>query len=630
MTKNKTIVASVSLLLLSIVLVGQFFSDTQNARTTTLANTGEIIQPNVQSNHLFAYTINLERSGFVNSSFFRSKTINDNVVKVNNNINGKLNLKLINKINDTSLFFGQFSRLKNTKDLPVDTTVFPTKPFAFYHHNNGALTLDENNIYDDNNSKSMILQVLSYLQLVGLNASLAQWQTKETDLIGNYTAQYSATNSKDTISVKKHKLNYVHVNPLPALFNGNVNDIQANIVNHHSTFTLNKSSQWPDKIEVTEQIKMESGKRIISDLPIIFSAFISTFDMDITFPHSLIELNELLAKSDAEINDYYGVNNRLSALTVDKTPNEILSYYLEVYKDSPSQASNILINYLRKNPQWSNDFVDSLYANRKQLTDREEVRLWALLAKVGHKEAQTAYIYALTNPDFEQIIQYRAIAHIRFFEQPSAEFIDNLWQVQANLYQAVSGNVQGNKTLASATLFAIGTLTTSKQIDENIKQNILSTLEEKLQNENDDSKTSALIIAAGNTHNIALLDSITPYLEADNDQLKAKAFIALARMPSEQALDSFTQAYEKLKPASQQLQFIALDNLNKMSMTNESIKWVADKALQKNNYTETTGLIRVLGNNISTFPMAETALRELLNSQPSIEIKSEIYRYISP
>ena len=173
-------------------------------------------------------------------------------------------------------------------------------------------------------------------------------------------------------------------------------------------------------------------------------------------------------------------------------------------------------------------------------------------------------------------------------------------------------------------------MTTSKQIDENIKQNILSTLEEKLQNENDDSKTSALIIAAGNTHNIALLDSITPYLEADNDQLKAKAFIALARMPSEQALDSFTQAYEKLKPASQQLQFIALDKLNKMSMTNESIKWVADKALQKNNYTETTGLIRVLGNNISTFPMAETALRELLNSQPSIEIKSEIYRYISP
>jgi hypothetical protein len=57
---------------------------------------------------------------------------------------------------------------------------------------------------------------------------------------------------------------------------------------------------------------------------------------------------------------------------------------------------------------------------------------------------------------------------------------------------------------------------------------------------------------------------------------------------------------------------------------------VSDKALELNNPTESVGLIRILGNHRDTSPTAELTFRNILAQDPSINIKSEIYRFISP
>jgi len=290
---------------------------------------------------------------------------------------------------------------------------------------------------------------------------------------------------------------------------------------HNSSFIIDNAAPLPINVIASEQIELRRASEFVSDVAVTFTAQITSIGKDIRFPQSLAELEPqlLLSTTENPIN-LYAISPDLSALSEGKNPDELLSLFLETYALSPSKARQLVINYLRQHPEKSKAFVDTLYEQRKQLPDEEEVRLWALLAKAGHKKAQQAYIYALSNPDFEQVVQYRAISHVRFFKQPSAEFVEGLWQVQANLSNAPSGNYRDNKTLSIAALLALGTLTTSDSIDTEVKNTILATLDDRLSSETDTMEVSALITAAGNTKNPELLDSITLYLQYENWQLK--------------------------------------------------------------------------------------------------------------
>ena len=428
--------------------------------------------------------------------------------------------------------------------------------------------------------------------------------------------------------IKKQKNNYLSIHSLPGLFKSGGRSMQAQIIQHSSSFIINDISPLPTDVITLEQIKLKSGADFISEITTTFTAKATLVDPNINMPQSLAALEaQLLRKENI---DLYAINPTLTALTAGQNQSELLSIFLQTYSNSPSEARQLIINYLRQYPEKSKAFVDMLYKHRQQLSDEEEVRLWALLAKTGHKEAQEAYIYALTNPDFDQIIQYRAIGHIRFFKQPNAQFVEDLWQVQATLSNDITGSYRDNKTLASAALLALGTLTTSDSIDSEVKNTILATLEDRLSNETNTMEVSALITAAGNTNNPELFDSITPYLQDDNEQLKEKAFMAIARIPGENSQTSLIEAYEKLQSSDQKLQFVALDSLNKMPISEASFSWVSNKVLQLNNPIESLGLIRILGNNVNASPIAESTFRNILAQNPSIEIKSEIYRFIGP
>ena len=579
----------------------------------------------------FAYSVALKRAGYINKNVLQTDSKDTGKLEVASHLTGTLNLKVIEENNDGRLLFGQFSQLHHQPNKALEALF--SQPFAFYIKNNGAIELYEKNISYAADTKNMLLQVLHYFQVItespSLGESSQQWQTKETDLIGDYIADYSVVKNAKPRTLKKQKSNYSHINALPAVFSAN--SLQADIMQHNSSFIIDNAAPLPINVIASEQIELRRASEFVSDVAVTFTAQITSIGKDIRFPQSLAELEQqlLLSTTENPIN-LYAISPDLSALSQGKNPDELLSLFLETYALSPSKARQLVINYLRQHPEKSKAFVDTLYEQRKQLTDEEEVRLWALLAKAGHKEAQQAYIYALSNPDFEQVVQYRAISHVRFFKQPSAEFVEGLWQVQANLSNATSGNYRDNKTLSSAALLALGTLTTSDSIDTEVKNTILATLDDRLSSETDTMEVSALITAAGNTKNPELLDSITPYLQDENSQLKEKAFIAIARIPGDKSQTHLIQAYETLHSSEQKLQFVALDSLNKMPMTKESLSWVSDKALELNNPTESVGLIRILGNHRDTSPTAELTFRNILAQDPSINIKSEIYRFISP
>lgn len=101
-------------------------------------------------------------------------------------------------------------------------------------------------------------------------------------------------------------------------------------------------------------------------------------------------------------------------------------------------------------------------------------------------------------------------------------------------------------------------------------------------------------------------------------------------MPHDTVIETYLNAYEQIGVSDRQMQFQALKGLNEMKLSEDSMIWVSQRSLQLNNKTETKRLIIILGNNLSSSPIAETTLRELLTADISPQLKSDIYGFIAP
>ncbi len=586
-----------------------------------------------QPKEQFAYSFSIENNGEINSGLFQSgydtKTNNTGgKIPVKSKISARLNIKFIEENNDSQLYFAQLSDLKSENGIFGENKGQLVNAFPLILSKNGLLTLYDAEIIYNEEFRNLISQLLPYLQIVGQDAGREKWKTRERDLVGSYKSEYTLNRSDTMITIKKHKFIYDKTNKLPALFKAEFMQAQARVINHNSVIKLNKNALWANEIKLFEQIALESGSQEISDIATQFSALYTEFDSSVKLPKSLVELKAILAKKTKR--DYYHVENNSPDLIGIKNLNELFEYYSKLFATNEFLAKEYLVNYLRLHPEKSVEFVDYINANQDNLTDAQEVKLWSALAKAGHKEAQAAYIYALQNPEFRQIIQYRAIGHVRLFEQPTEKFVESLWKIQEELSSRTDKNNGDNEVLASGALFAIATLTTSEQIDDKVKASIVSNLKEKLHNASDDWAKADLLIAMGNTHNDALMENVSPYLDSTNERLRENAFKAIARMPDVEAVTLLTKAYERISSDNQTMQTYALNNLQKMTMTKESIDWVSKKALELNNKTETKRLINILGNNMSNFPIAETTLRELSEKDIYPQLKSDIYSYITP
>ncbi|MFK5986360.1 MAG: hypothetical protein QM479_13185 [Pseudomonadota bacterium] len=650
---NKIIITAIALTLASALILINFNANNDASRTTAVPDAAPAIAlADISRNSAavdgqdlgnsgrmekLAYLVTFETNGKINSSLFRAeysiKGNDSGTIEVSSKLSAQLNIRLIVEEHERKFYFAKFGSFNNPGEISNLSKQQLSKPFAFYLNDNGSITLYENGVSYNQAMRNLLLQLLPYLQAVGTNESETKsetkWTTRESDLVGSYKAEYVADRSSDVIALTKHKLLYDSTNKLPSLFRNNQIAVQAQVVNSESKIKLEKNKLWPNEITLTERIRTESSGVIVSDMSINFTAQTTVFDAGIDMPGSLIDLKNLLAAKNNKV-DNYKTDGKLSALVAGKNLDEMMAYYYEVFKENEFLAQKILINYLRLYPELSNAFVDNIYAARDKLTDSEEVKLWFTLAKAGHQEAQAAYIYALNNPDFKQIIQYRAIGHIRIFEQPTEQFVENLWALHKRLSATDTDTNKDNKVLAGGVLFAIATLSSSEYVDDKIKQDIVSTLANRLNSSNHDTEKGNLIIALGNTGNSSLLNNIFPYLDSDNSQLREDAFMALSRMPGDEATTAYMDAYDRVNADDQQMQFHALNNFNKRTMTNESIEWLSDKALQLNNATETKRLIKILGDNISTFPEVETTLRSLLTAGLSAKLKSDIYLYITP
>lgn len=586
-----------------------------------------------QSFEKFAYRFTLERNGYLNSAVFHKAFKSDEHKEklfVNNQLSGLLNIKLVQQGKDKSLFFGNISQLETKQgsyDLGGGELL---APFAFYLNKNGSLTLNEEDMDYHERLKGIISMVLPYLQTVGNTDSFEKWKTREIDAIGRYKSEYIVKNIDTLVTIEKHKLIYDKVNKLPALFHTSTSSTQANIVEHKATIKISANALWASEMLLSERVMVKDGETTISDMPVQFSAIVSGFDPQVMMPETLEELKRLLSATKNKHIDYYKTDKKLSALVAQRSLDEVFEYYYQLAKTDKFLAKDLIINYFRLFPERSIEFVDKIYSDMDHLSTAEEVSLWHALAKAGHQEAQEAYIYALENPEFRQIVQYRAIGHIRAFEQPSRSFIEKLWEIQEKTANSIAGNFSDRSALAKGLLFAIATLSSGEFIDRDIKKDIVQTLEDKLYLASDNTDKVNLVIAAGNTKDATLLDSVSPSLNSPNVTLRSKAFKALSRMPHEAVIDTYLQAYEQIDNTDHQMQFQALKGLNDMALTKSTIDWVSERALQLNNDTETKRLIMILGDNLSVSPVSEKTLRKLLTTEISSQLKSDIYGFIVP
>src|SRR3989338_2786803 len=221
--KNILLLVFAALILLSVLVLVPFGWGEKPfiPERTALSPTGPV---SLENNHPdlqeFACAFTLERDGIINSDLFDQryqtpKNSKENTLAVRSLVSGSINIKFIQALDETRLYFAKFSNLVIDSNSSTVSEINTSAPFAFYLNKNGSISLYDEDISYEEEFVNLALQVLPYLQVVGLASGVDQWKTREIDLIGRYQSEYKVSHSGNLTRIEKRKYAYDKVNTLP-------------------------------------------------------------------------------------------------------------------------------------------------------------------------------------------------------------------------------------------------------------------------------------------------------------------------------------------------------------------------------------------------------------------------------
>lgn len=354
-------------------------------------------------------------------------------------------------------------------------------------------------------------------------------------------------------------------------------------------------------------------------------------DLSGVFPENFNDFLAQLHRGDYLKVKYYVTDTELDRLGENLDLNGALDLFAQLKKASQPNASRnaekFLVNYLRQYPQAAFALVDALDADsrRERFDQSTQLVLWRLLTEAGHSEAQQALMGALTDPNRGHVTHMRALAYAHDFEYPEPDTVQGLWR----FYQAQgTARDKTSREFKTMSLYALGTLGSADKLNEAVKTDIARMLADSLKNSSDPLDQALALGAIGNYGDANLLETIQPYFQAEQPQVRAAAFESLRRMQDPRAVETLTRHYAHETSAN--VRAIAAKTLSKMPISHESIAWAGKTLLQSNASKAQIPLVELLGKTLETYPENEARLRALLQKNPDNRVKREIYQYITP
>lgn len=457
-----------------------------------------------------------------------------------------------------------------------------------------------------------------------------QWQTEEKDGMGTYQAQYrwlNPTDNPNLINLQKTKTAYTST----LVGQKGMMGTDINIQQSQSDISLQPDNAWILSISHQEHIDSIANGYVWSSYTYQFQAQRINRTAQPPFPNDFNTFLASLNDPAYRLGSYYATSEGLDAISRNLDLNGALVKYLELKnsdnRDTKALAEKFLVNYLRLFPQAAFELVELLNGDtrRERFDEKTQLTLWRLITEAGHTEAQQALAQAATNPDNAEITRIRAVIYSPDFSNPQPLLSDSLW----GLYDSLQTSVERSDIeLQNMTIYAIGGIAYQDRLNYQRPSEVGKQLVEKLKQSDDIHQTIELLQSLGNYGGSEILPNVDPYFNHANINVRAAAYDSLRRMDDPQAIETFIRHYQQ--EPSPQVRRSALFYLSKMQPNDNAMTWAREELIRLNEPKSQALMVEILGKHVKKYPDNERTLRAFAKTNPTNNIKREIYQYIQP
>lgn len=468
-------------------------------------------------------------------------------------------------------------------------------------------------------------QILSWFQVVLPKEPRSTWSAQETDATGTFLSRYSLVKvDGNDLTLSKKKTVYAS---MAASLTSDSGDTAANVLLSQISIHMPRSGAWIGDASLSEKLVLSTRGRDWGKVTSTGSVKRLPGGGMATWPDAYAAFEQQLQSTQYLSSQQYETDPTLSALWANYSVPQAIRRFAELLSSDRKLAESLMVNFLREDPSRSAQLVRELDASTKSDTGIDEttrLTLWRLNAKAGHKEAQKAQIEAAMSPASSRATRMNALGHLDF-KNPEGFVVDDLLRLRRNTVRSPDPT---ERELGSMALLSLGALGDASHPNQAMNQRISQELLGYLASTKQPADTAAALQAIGNSGNPAVIKTVVPYLDSSYPEVRTGALEAFRRMNDPQATQILIQQFEQ--KTDQDTRRVALRSLSSMPATAEAMSW-GRTALATPMDTDTQAQLAAwLGSQHTKYPENEVALRQLLKTTSSFEVKKGILKYIAP
>ena len=459
---------------------------------------------------------------------------------------------------------------------------------------------------DVNPQNRSILENLVRTFQVSLDSSVDNWVASENNGSGTYEAAYKRTGPAQ---FEKSKRQFTSTA---------AGMVSWSEISSSESFSIEAGRNWITEMDVQETMRSDGQGG-----PAMSVSNHATLRLQ---PDAQLALSPDLWRFDAvaiAAGKAASVNRPVPDITPEEARRLILATVPEL--DMATQGRLRLIHELRDLVRVDASLppliLDAL--KTQELSDRTRADLYLVLEQAGTESAQQVLIEVINDDSLPLEDGMRAIVAMGGVKQPTTESITVLWEMG----QYSAGDER--QRLANMATLALGSIgNTMNQAEDPEYASLRSDLLSHALGSGDVSQRSNYIIALGNTHDTTLADDVAILLDDTEPAIRRAAALSLGSLGTDQVADRLVSHYNAENNGyvrgaiAESLQSWTKPTDSAMAMFRQTVRTEADESTRYN-------IAVLLGNNLDKFPENESALREIMRTEPSKRIRQKAAEALS-
>ena len=474
------------------------------------------------------------------------------------------------------------------------------RPFSFHQDRQGYATDFAFAPGLPEDTRVLLRQTVSRLQVALSNRGAETWKTRERDGLGRFRAVYVWGPG---LSLRKEKLEY-----LPG------DTLVREVVESETELRLLAGAAGVAEVRGREVIRgREEG--------------LGHGEESVSFEATLVEGErrfgswaEFVAMRDRP---FAPAPARGAVAVAPAGLREALVVFDVSFETDRAAAEGAVLAWLRAGAGAPDELVrwlDECSRGRVSLDPARQAVLFRLLAEAGTPAAVDALIRGASDNSFASRTRRLAIGHMGAVAAAEPRQVEALLRIASD-----SG---ADADLAGMALLAVGALGHRELSSGALASRVATELGARFEAAADSRERTRVLEAIGNTGNPALLPTVRVGLGDADPGVRAAAARALRRVEGDEVAPLLLRRYaEDRDPA---VRAAVVETLGGRAPTEELLAWARGEALRARDEETRLALVDWLGANVAGSSENEAVLRRLLASNPGRRVERQVLRYVAP